>query len=66
MTDEEEFEEFQKKLAEEIKESIEFMNDFNERMKKLDKSEIKIEARNDYLTVVAEKSGDIKNKDDKN
>ena len=31
-----------------------------------DKSEIKIEARNDYLTVVAEKSGDIKNKDDKN
>lgn len=41
MTDEEEFEEFQKKLAEEIKESIEFMNDFNERMKKLDKSEIK-------------------------
>ena len=41
MTDEEEFEEFQKKLAEEIKESIEFMNDFNERMKKIDKSEIK-------------------------
>ena len=41
MTDKEEFEEFQKKLAEEIKESIEFMNDFNERMKKLDKSEIK-------------------------
>ena len=41
MTDEEEFEEFQKKLTEEIKESIEFMNDFNERMKKLDKSEIK-------------------------
>ena len=41
MTDEEEFEEFQKKLAEEIKESIEFVNDFNERMKKLDKSEIK-------------------------
>ena len=41
MTDEEEFEEFQKKLAEEIKESVEFMNDFNERMKKLDKSEIK-------------------------
>ena len=41
MTDEEEFEEFQKKLAEDIKESIEFMNDFNERMSKLDKSEIK-------------------------
>ena len=41
MTDEEEFEEFQKKLAEEIKESIEFMNDFNERMRKIDKSEIK-------------------------
>lgn len=41
MTDEEEFEEFQKKLAKEIKESIEFMNDFNERMKKIDKSEIK-------------------------
>ena len=41
MTDQEEFEEFQKKLAEEIKESIEFMNDFNERMKKIDKSEIK-------------------------
>lgn len=41
MTDQEEFEEFQKKLTEEIRESIEFMNDFNERMKNIDKSEIK-------------------------
>lgn len=41
MTDKEEFEEFQKKLTEEIKESVKFVDELSERMKKIDKSEIK-------------------------
>ena len=41
MTDQEEFEEFQKKLTEEIKESVKFVDELSERMKKIDKSEIK-------------------------
>lgn len=41
MTDKEEFEEFQKNLTEEIKESVKFVDEFSERMKKIDKSEIK-------------------------
>lgn len=41
MTDKEEFEEFQKKLTEEIKESVKFVDEFSERMEKLDKGERK-------------------------
>ncbi len=41
MTDEEEFEEFQKKLTKDINESVKFVDEFSKRMSKIDKSEIK-------------------------